>query len=95
MNFKEKVTTILITLLIALLVFYIGIKPEGKTKPQNAYLVYLNGEKIGMIREKQELFDKINKEQEAIKIKYGVPFVFVLEIHVVFSFFNDAGFFLW
>lgn len=76
MNFKEKVTTILITLLIALLVFYIGIKPEGKTKPQNAYLVYLNGEKIGMIREKQELFDKINKEQEAIKIKYGVDQVY-------------------
>lgn len=76
MKLNQRITTIFITILIGILVFYVGINTEGKTNPQEAYLVYLNGNKLGMIREKQELLDKINYEQEYIKNKYEVDQVY-------------------
>lgn len=76
MNKKNKIITILITIVFAVALFYIGINPEGKINPQEAYLIYLNGNKIGMIKEKDDLLNKINLEQEEIKKKYGVNQVY-------------------
>jgi len=76
MNKKSKTTTFIITIVFALVLFYIGINPEGKSNPREAYLVYLDGNKIGMIEEKEDLLNKINNEQEEIKRKYKVDQVY-------------------
>ena len=53
---------------------------SGNTKndkaPNNAYQVYLNGQKMGMIASKDELYDLINEEQRGIKEKYNVDKVY-------------------
>lgn len=76
MNKTDKIKIIISTLIFAILIFYVGINTEGVTEPKDAYFVYLDGQKIGVIEEKQELLDKINKEQETIKRKYRVDQVY-------------------
>ncbi len=76
MKFKDQIKIIISTLIFAILIFYVGINSEGITNPKDAYFVYLDGMKIGVIEEKQELLNKINKEQEAIKKKYKVEQVY-------------------
>lgn len=41
-----------------------------------AYLVYLNGEKIDLIEDDQELYKLINDEQKEIKEKYNIDYVY-------------------
>ncbi len=73
---KKNMIKILITLLMCSFIIYIGIQPKGETNPNSAYAVYLNGEKIGLIENKQALLNKINSEQEAIKKKYRAENVY-------------------
>lgn len=75
MKAKNKYKIILITVIIAAAVFYTGIKPKSESLPFNSYLVHLDGKKIGIIKDKEELLDKINQEQESIKNKYSVDVV--------------------
>lgn len=50
----------------------------SKTKiPTEAYKVYLKGEVIGLIKSDQELYDYINKMQDALMKKYNVDHVYV------------------
>ena len=53
---------------------------SGNTKndkaPNSVYQVYLNGQKMGMIASKDELYDLINEEQRGIKEKYNVDKVY-------------------
>lgn len=44
---------------------------------RNVYRVYLNGTSIGLIEEKKDLEDYINKKQETIKQKYDVKNVYI------------------
>ena len=44
---------------------------------RNVYRVYLNGESIGLIENKKDFEEYINKEQEAIKKKYNVDHVYI------------------
>ncbi len=76
MNLINKVTTFILTFFIALLVFFMGVKSKVEEYPNSLYQVYLDGEKIGLIEEKQELLNLIDKEQIDIKNKYGVDKVY-------------------
>ena len=76
MKKTDKIKIIIATIILAILIFYVGINTEGTTNPRDAYFVYLDGAKIGMISDKQALLDKINQEQEEIKRKYKVDQVF-------------------
>ena len=44
---------------------------------RNVYRVYLNGESLGLIENKKELEDYINRSQETIKQKYNVKHVYI------------------
>lgn len=70
------IITILITLLIGCLTFYIGLNIKAFQNPKDVYMVYLDGKKIGLIENKQLLLDKINEEQRDIKSKYNVDEVY-------------------
>ena len=45
-------------------------------KPDNLYMVYLDGKKLGAIEDKQELLDLIDKNQNKIKKQFGVDKVY-------------------
>ena len=65
---------------IIILVFMICIIPtfsESRSNQVNqAYQVYLDGEKIGLINDKEKLYNLINKEQAKIKDKYDINQVY-------------------
>lgn len=44
--------------------------------PKNVYQVYLNGEKIGLVQDKEELLNLINEEQQDIRDKYSIHQVY-------------------
>lgn len=44
---------------------------------RDVYRVYLNGESLGLIEEKQELEDYVNDKQQALKNKYNVDNVYI------------------
>ena len=41
-----------------------------------AYQIYLDGKEIGLIKDENELYSLINKEQQNIKDQYGVDYVY-------------------
>lgn len=76
MNTFNKIIGISITIFISIIVFFMGVKAKAEGIPLNLYAVYLNGERIGLIEEKDELLSLIDKEQAEIKEKYGVDKVY-------------------
>ena len=77
MNKKGKILGAIFCVLMAVLIFGVGFVDKGNTKNTvTLFQVYLNGKKIGLIKDDQELYDLIDKEQGAIKDKYGVKKVY-------------------
>ena len=75
MKLKEKI--IAITACIIILVFLLAFGGLYKSKdPKNVYQVYLNGQKMGLIADDQELYNLIDKGQQHIKDKYDVDNVY-------------------
>lgn len=66
----------LITILSVILVGFSFATTEVYEEPISIYQVYLDGEKIGLIDSKTELYSLINKEQVEIKDKYKVDQVY-------------------
>ena len=59
------------------LIFIMGIDRKSlKNGPISVYQVYLSGNKIGIIEDKNELYKLIDKEQEKIKKEYNVDTVY-------------------
>ncbi len=84
---------LLFGILLSIFVVYVCLtfKPKEK-KIHNYYQVYLGGEKIGLIVSADELYDKINEEQQDIKEKYGVDKVYSpqsLEVQKVSTYKNN------
>ncbi len=75
-NKKSLVVCGIITAVISLLLGYEFFNIKQYDIPLNKYRVYLDGEKIGLIESKAELYDLINKEQTEIKNKYKVSSVY-------------------
>ena len=76
MKKKIKIGGIFITFICVLLLMVVGFVRSLKDNAKDVYLVYLDGEKIGLIENKNELYNLIDKEQEHIKTEYGVDRVY-------------------
>ena len=76
MNKKGIILTVLITLLVTVLMTISFITKENFDNPTSLYQVYLDGDKIGIIDSKEELYELINQEQTEIKTEYNVDQVY-------------------
>ena len=72
---KDKLVVGIVFILCSLAIFSMGFTGKNKV-PQNVYQVYLNGEKIGLVKNKDELLNLINDEQQDIKDTYNVTQVY-------------------
>lgn len=75
MKTKDKLITAIMCLSIFIILIVSGNTKNDKA-PNSVYQVYLNGQKMGMIASKDELYDLINEEQKGIKEKYNVDKVY-------------------
>lgn len=93
MNTFNKIMGVVLTFFISIIVFFMGVKVKAEVNPNSLYQVYLNGEVIGLIKNKQELLDLIDKEQSSIKEKYDVDKVYPpdgLDIQSVVTYDDDV-----
>ena len=89
---KDKIISFLFTGILVILVFFIGMDKRELGDPTEAYQVYLNGEKIGLISSKKTLLDMIDNEQTMIKESYGVDKVYPpngLSINKIYTYNHD------
>ena len=73
---KGKILGGFLTVIVALMLFVASIDGGILGDPVEVYQVYLNGKKIGLIYDKDELYNLIDTEQVEIKEKYGVDKVY-------------------
>ncbi len=73
---KGIVICAIVTIVMGILLGVDFLHQEKIEKPSFVYQVYLDGEKIGLIESRDELYDLINKEQVEIKNKYKVDQVY-------------------
>ncbi len=73
---KGIILCTLLTILCAILLGFGFFGVEKYDTPESIYQVYLDGEKIGLINSKDELYELINKEQVEIKDEYKVDQVY-------------------
>ena len=76
MKTKDKIITAIFCVLILIFLILFGSDKYKTEEPKNVYQVYLNGKKMGLIADSNELFSLINKEQKGIKEKYNVDNVY-------------------
>jgi len=76
MKTKDKIIIFLISVITAIGLFLGGFVDKYYDEAKLTYQVYLNGEKIGLIEDKDALYDLINSKQKSIKTKYGVDNVY-------------------
>ncbi len=76
MNNKSKVITAILSILIIVL-YFVNEKNDYKfDEAKKAYQIYLDGKEVGLIKDKNELYNLINKEQQNIKDQYNVSNVY-------------------
>ncbi len=75
MKLKEKLVVAIIGIVILILGVF-SIKDKPNYYPKQVYQVYLDGQKMGLIANKDELLALIDDEQQDIKDKYKVQNVF-------------------
>ena len=76
-NKKFTFSNFLVITFSILSVFLLGFKFNIKKNPNEYYAIYLEGQKIGMVKSKNDFNDYINKEQEKLKTKYGVNKIYI------------------
>ncbi len=77
MNNKGIISGITLSIIIIGLTFIVGfIGVQKKEEPVDLYQVYLDGEIIGVIKDKQKLLDLIDDEQKELKREYDVNKVY-------------------
>ncbi len=89
---KGKILGVFITIIFSVLIFFAGMDARTLGNPSVAYQVYLNGEKIGLIANKDDLLNLIDSEQSEIKKKYDVDKVYPpsgLDIKKMYTYNND------
>lgn len=89
---KGKILGFFITVIFSILLFFVGIDSRIEGSPVEVYQVYLDGEKIGLIANKEELLNLIDTEQIEIKEKYQVDKVFPpdgLDIKKIYTYDDD------
>lgn len=73
---KNIIITILITCIAGVILFLCNTAEKVLGDAPSNFQVYLNGEKIGVISNKEELYTLIDQNQSEIKVKYGVDNVY-------------------
>lgn len=74
---KSKILGIIFCIFMSILIFGVGfVDKENNKDTVTLFQVYLNGRKIGLIKDDQELYELIDKEQTNIKEKYDVKKVY-------------------
>ena len=73
---NDIVKTVLMTCIIGVLIFIVGLTTRDFDYAKKVYQVYLNGTKLGLIESKEELYALINDEQKEIKEEYKVENVY-------------------
>ncbi len=89
---KSKILGGFITIIFSCLLFFVGMDTRVAGTPTSVYQVYLDGEKIGLIANKDELLNLIDTEQSEIKEKYKVDKVYPpsgLDIKKVYTYEDD------
>lgn len=76
MYVKKVIFYSIITLLTASLLCLCFITEESYSIPTSVYQVYLDGNKLGLIDSKDDLYEMINEEQKEIKNEYKVDQVY-------------------
>lgn len=76
MQKKETIIAILIGLVTAVFLVCLNTIMKSNDEANMLYRVYLNGEIIGVINDKDKLYDLINDKQKKIKNKYNVDSVY-------------------
>ena len=71
---KNRITigAILIILLLSASVFILGFKLTINKTPKEVYVVYVDGQKIGIVKSAKEFEEYINYQEEKLKDKYKV-----------------------
>ena len=77
MNKTKYVFLIILAFAISILIVIFESTSYVFYEAQNIYRVYLNGKSLGIIENKKELEDYVNKKQQAIKEKYNVDNVYI------------------
>lgn len=76
MNEKQQKITIAIAVVSGIILFLLGYGDRLKDNSKTVYQVYLDGQKIGLIENQDELLNMINEEQTDIKTSYHVDKVY-------------------
>ena len=89
---KGKILGFILTILVSGLLFFCGTNVDFASEPQEVYQVYLNGDKIGLIKSKEKFLNMIDTEQEALRKQYGVDKVYPpdgLDIKKIYTYNDD------
>ncbi len=73
---KGKIISFLIVAIISVGLFLSYFIEKNYNKANKVYKIYLNGTKIGLLNDDNELYDLINEKQQEIKKKYNVDKVY-------------------
>lgn len=76
MHVKRVIFYLVATLLIASFLYICFLTEESYSIPTTLYQVYLDGNKLGLIDSKENLYKMINEEQKEIKNEYKVDQVY-------------------
>lgn len=76
-NNRFRVSYILVIILIGVLVFGLGFTDYDKVNPGVVYKVYIDGDVVGAVSDRDSFDEYINKKEDAIKKKYGVNKVYM------------------
>ena len=76
MNNKLTFSIISVALLAILSIFILGFKLTTNKTPEEVYVVYLDGKKIGTVKSKEDFEYYINGQEEKLKEKYNVSKIY-------------------
>ena len=91
---KGKIIGGLATIVVGVMLFLSGIEAGVLGDPIEVYQVYLNGEKIGLIEDKDSLYNLIDTEQVELKEKYNVDKVYPpdgLDVKKIYTYNNNVS----
>ena len=77
LNNSFRISYIISTLLIAIILFFLGFTNYHSNEPISVYNVYLKGRIIGVVKDKDSFENYINNKENSIKKKYGVDKVYM------------------
>jgi murein DD-endopeptidase MepM/ murein hydrolase activator NlpD len=94
MNNKVSIWSILFTIVLCVLVFFLGMGKEKVSSTSKVYQIYLSGEKVGVVKNADALYDLIDKEQKALKKEYDVDKIYPpkgLEVVPIYTYNNEIN----